>query len=178
MLAELVNYAGEGMPHYFWTQMATDGQDPWEVGRARQAAKTQDDSAQIVVFDHGAGAVAGLTGYPIPPVPSPIDDDIPPIIRPLQELENLAPSTWYVNVLAAKPADRGKGAGSRLLALAEDIAAAEGLSEMSIIVADNNTGARRLYERIGYREKASRPMVKADWQSDGTAWVLLTKPLG
>jgi hypothetical protein len=49
---------------------------------------------------------------------------------------------------------------------------------MSIIVADTNTGARKLYERSGYREVARRRMVKEDWQHPGIDWVLLTKQLG
>jgi ribosomal protein S18 acetylase RimI-like enzyme len=80
-----------------------------------------------------------------------------------------------VNVLAAYPEQRGKGCGAALLALADRIAAEGGRRGMSIIVADANTGARRLYERSGYREVASRPMVKEDWQHPGRDWVLLTK---
>ncbi|NJO33793.1 MAG: hypothetical protein HC869_12240 [Rhodospirillales bacterium] len=48
---------------------------------------------------------------------------------------------------------------------------------MSVIVSDANPGARRLYERCGYREAAVRTMVKDDWQNDGRNWVLLTKAL-
>ena len=62
-LAELVNFAGEGLPLHVWTGMAGDGQDPWEIGRARQAEKAE--GGQIFVADFGEGAVAGLTGYPI-----------------------------------------------------------------------------------------------------------------
>jgi hypothetical protein len=47
-----------------------------------------------------------------------------------------------------------------------------------VIVSDANAGARRLYECCGYRERTSRPMVKAGWESEGTNWVLLTKELG
>jgi len=48
---------------------------------------------------------------------------------------------------------------------------------MSIIVSDANSGARRLYQRAGYAEVATRPMVKEDWVNDGENWVLLTMPL-
>jgi hypothetical protein len=48
---------------------------------------------------------------------------------------------------------------------------------MSVIVSDANPGARRLYQRCGYREAAARTMVKDDWQNDGRNWVLLTKAL-
>jgi hypothetical protein len=34
-LAELVNFAGEGLPLYLWTKMAKTREDPWSVGTAR-----------------------------------------------------------------------------------------------------------------------------------------------
>jgi ribosomal protein S18 acetylase RimI-like enzyme len=79
---------------------------------------------------------------------------------PLQELENLVPGTWYVNVLAVQPDLRGRGLGTRLLAPADERGRSLGKSGMSVIVSDANTGARQLYERCGYREIAARPMVK------------------
>jgi GNAT superfamily N-acetyltransferase len=83
-----------------------------------------------------------------------LPDDMPAMFRPLQELENLAPATWYVNVLAAYHEHRGKGHGTALFGLAERLAADVGRRGLSIIVSDANLGARRLYERCGYRETA------------------------
>ena len=40
-----------------------------------------------------------------------------------------------------------------------------------------NFGARRLYEKHGYREFASRPMVKNNWINAGVNWILLTRSL-
>lgn len=174
-LAELVNFAGEGLPLYLWTSMAAAGEDPWEVDRCRQAEKVE--TARIIVADDGNGALAALMGYPVGTEPEEITDDVPGPVVPLIELENLAPSTWYVNVLAAYPAARGRGLGTRLLALAETLALHEGIDRMSIVVADANEGARRLYERAGYAESARRAMVHDGWQGHGTEWVLLTKPL-
>ncbi|MCL5777662.1 GNAT family N-acetyltransferase [Limibaculum sp. FT325] len=174
-LADLVNFAGEGLPLTLWTGMAAPGEDPWEVGRRRQADKTA--SALIVVADEGDGVRAALTGYAVGAEPEEITGDLPPEVVPLIELENLVPSTWYVNVLAAYPEARGRGLGSRLLGLAEEIARDEGCPAMSIIVADANEGARRLYERTGYAERARRAMVRGRWQGAGRDWVLLVKPL-
>jgi ribosomal protein S18 acetylase RimI-like enzyme len=102
---------------------------------------------------------------------------MPPMFVPLQQLENLVPGTWYVNVLASYPQHRNLGFGVALLRHAERIGAAAGVKNgMSVIVADNNVGARRLYERMGYRQVADRPMVKENWQSPGSTWVLLAKP--
>jgi ribosomal protein S18 acetylase RimI-like enzyme len=175
VLAELVNAAGHGLPLHFWTRTAAPGQDPWELGRARQAAKAAE--GQVVVVDEGAGPVAALTGYAIGADPEQPDADTPALFRPLLALEALAPSSWYVNVLATLSAHHGRGHGSSLLALAVRIAAAEGLPRMSVIVADDNAGARRLYERHGYRETARRPCVRESWETATEAWVLMTKPL-
>ncbi len=174
-LADLVNFAGEGLPLYIWEGLAKEGQDPWEVGRARQLQKVRED--QIVVVDFGHGAVASLTGYPLGSEPEPIADDFPALFRPLQELENKALESWYVNVLACYPEYRGQGLGSRLLDVAERLARDESLRRMSVIVASNNTGARRLYERHGYREAATLPCVKEGWETDTEHWVLLMKSL-
>ena len=174
-LAEFINFAGEGLPLYFWRQIAGDGEDPWEIGRKRQVERMEAGTAFVI--DEGGGAVACLTGYPIPAIPEPVADDELDIFRPLIELENLAPSTWYVNILAAYPEHRGRGYGARLLALAEDIARNQKLSAMSIIISSGNEGARRLYERTGYTETARRPIVKDGWDCASDEWVLLVKRL-
>jgi ribosomal protein S18 acetylase RimI-like enzyme len=174
-LADLVNFAGEGLPLYLWGKMANANEDPWQIGRRRQAQKAAE--GKIFVIDEGDGVMAALTGYAIPPVPEPIPDDLPALFRPLQELENLAPGSWYVNVLAAYPQCRNRGLGTRLLGVAEDITHEAGLAALSIIVAGSNTGARRLYERTGFAEVARRAIVKEGWASASTEWVLLIKHL-
>ncbi|MEM9499178.1 MAG: GNAT family N-acetyltransferase [Pseudomonadota bacterium] len=174
-LAELVNFAGEGLPFHIWSGLAGDGEDPWDIGRKRQADKARD--GQIIVVDPGKGAVAGLTGYVIGPDPVPIASDFPALFRPLQELENEAPETWYVNVLACYPEHRKKGYGTRLLNVAERLCKAEGLQRLSLIVAGNNTGANRLYESLGYIRTAERPCVRDSWATDTETWNLLIKSL-
>lgn len=175
-LAELVNHAGEGLPLYLWDKMTEPGETAWDVGRRRAA---RDEGAfsyrNAVMIEHDGKAAGALIGYGIAEEPEPVPTDIPAMFRPLQELENLAPATWYVNVLAVLPAFRNLGLGSRLLSLAENLGRAAECRGMSIIVADANTGARRLYERLGYRFVAERPMVKEDWLGPGRNWVLLVK---
>ena len=130
------------------------------------------------MLEQDGAVVACLIGYPLADEPEPIDyATMPPMFVPLQELENLAPGTWYVNVLAAYPEHRGRGCGSRLLSIAERIAAETARRGLSLIVSDSNTGARRLYERCGYREIATRPMVKEQWENPGENFVLLVKEL-
>lgn len=178
-LAELGNMAGEGLPLHVWARLAVPGQSPWDVGRERAQRDSGAFSWRNAIVREEDGAVAAcLIGYPLEDEPVPADySDMPPMFVPLQQLEDMAPGTWYVNVLATYPDHRGKGHGRELLALAEEIALELGKSGLSIIVADSNTGARRLYERAGCREHASRPMVKEDWRGPGSAWVLLVKEL-
>lgn len=177
-LAELINFAGEGMPLYLWEKMAEEGETAWDVGRRRARREEGGFSYRnAIVADVDGEVVACLIGYVIPDEPVAIDDSMPAMFVPLQELENLAPSTWYVNVLAAYPQFRGRGIGTRLIGVAEDKAREAGCKGISIIVADTNNGARKLYERCGCIEQATRPMVKGDWDYEAENWVLLTKDL-
>ena len=178
-MAELINIAGEGMPLYLWTNMAETGESPWDIGQQRAQRESGSFSYQntIVIEDSGK-VVAALMGYPLADSPEPVDyEQMPAMFVPLQQLEDLVAGTWYVNVLAAYPDCRGKGYGTSLLAIAEQLAVDTGRSGLSIIVSDANTGARRLYERSGYVEIATRPMVKEAWENAGENWVLLEKRL-
>ena len=172
VLAKLVNMAGDGLPLYLWTRLA-DGGDPWEVGRQRALRKDGSFSYRnAVVLEHGK-VIACLIGYPITPfTPSP---DTPAMFVPMNELEALAVGTWYVNVLTTIPEMRGQGCGTRLLGMADTIAEATGCNGTSLIVADANTTARRLYDVAGYSEVARRPMVKDGWSTPGESWILMIK---
>ncbi len=176
-MAELVNIAGEGMPLHLWAGMAKPGESPWAVGEQRAKRESGGFSCRntVLMEDNGV-VVSALVGYPLPDSPEPTDyQALPPMFVPLQQLEDLAPGTWYVNVLATYPDHRGKGYGAGLLSLAEQLAVDTHCTGMSIIVSDANVGARRLYERQGYVEVTSRPMVKESWQNPGENWVLLKK---
>ena len=175
-LAELINYAGEGLPLYLWERMAEPGETAWDVGRRRAVRDTGAFSYRTAIVAERAGdVVATLVGYRLPDEAETIDGDTPAMFVPLLELENLAPATWYVNVLAVSPALRGRGIGTELLDIAARLSLETGANGHSIIVSDANQGARRLYERCGYRWKADRPMVKEDWDNPGANWVLLVK---
>ena len=178
VLAELVNYAGEGLPLYLWSKLAEPGEDAWDVGRRRAAREEGGFSYRNATIIEHDGACAGcLIGYEIPDEPVAIGADMPAMFVPLQELENLAPGTWYVNILAVRPQFRGLGLGTHLLRRADEAGRSLGKRGMSVIVSDGNFGARRLYERCRYREIAARAMVKDEWRTEGRNWVLLTKAL-
>jgi ribosomal protein S18 acetylase RimI-like enzyme len=176
-LAAFVDMAIEGIASHFWSEMAEAGQSPSEVGRARAMREEGAFSYRNAHIAEIGGAVAGaLVGYLID---DPVDlsgiDQMGQFARDLTLLEAEAPGHWYVNVLATYPEYRGRGVGSALLAQADKLGLAASAKGMSIIVASENIGARRLYEKAGYREKASRPLVAFPGFKRGGAWVLLTK---
>ena len=110
--------------------------------------------------------------YAIGDKPEPIDRSaMPSIFVPLQELENLALNTQYVNVLATRPDFRCRGFGSILLGRARELA---GKRRLSIIVSDANKAAMSLYSKHGYTPVDSRPITTVpEWRNDGKNWILM-----
>lgn len=178
-MTALVNIAGEGLPYYLWSHMCAENQTPWQLGQERAKRETGAFSYKnTIVREENGQVVAALIGYALEHKVVPTNySEIPPLFVPLQQLEDKVPGTWYVNVLATYPEHRNKGYGKTLLTLAENIAAGSGCSGLSIIVANTNAGARKLYENKGYRELEQLPMVKESWQHPGSTWVLLFKDL-
>ncbi|MEL7448092.1 MAG: GNAT family N-acetyltransferase [Pseudomonadota bacterium] len=177
-MAELVNMAGDGMPFYLWSKSAQGDESPWAVGEARARRESGGFSYRnTVVREHNGAVVAALIGYPLPFEPEPVDyEELPPMFVPLQRLEDRVSGTWYVNVLATYPDFRGRGAGAALLGIADRLAAETKRKGLSLIVSDANPGAQRLYERHGFEELATEPMVKDAWETEGSQWVLMKKP--
>lgn len=176
-LAELANYAGEGLPYYLWAMIAKPGEDPWDIGRGRAARDTGSFSYRNCIVAENGGKIAGaLIGYLLQTKPdSAAAPDVHPIIRPLLELEVPAADTWYINAVATYPEARGLGIGSALLRSAERMALGKGVKAMSLIVSDANHDAKKLYERLGYKETDRRPIIKEGWKNPGEYWLLMIK---
>lgn len=157
-VAELMDIAGHGLPAYVWSLSAESGQEPIEVGTGRAAREGGRFSYRNgVVAEEDGEVVALLLAYRLPEAGEHVNpDEVPEVLRPLVELELLAPGTFYVNGLAVLPAHQGRGLGSRLLEVANDLAAEAGCDELSIEVFEQNEVALRLYERHGYRVAARR----------------------
>jgi ribosomal protein S18 acetylase RimI-like enzyme len=176
-LPELVNLAGDGLPLHLWAKLAGADESPWDVA-AKRAKSGEGGFAyeNTVIREDGGKIAACLIGYPLSSAPQVYKpNDVPAMVAPLYELEHLAPGTWYVNVLATFSKFQGKGIGTELLQVAETLAHDSQCAGLSLIVSDANVGARRLYERHGYGEQATRPIVKEDWEHAGQNWVLLVK---
>ena len=147
---------------YLWSQAARPGETALEIGKRRAQREEGGFSYRHATIAEVDRKVAGLLlGYRLPE-PYVLGDvsALPEMVRPLMELEAEAPGTWYVNALAAFPEYRGQGIGTRLLTEAELLAIEVGAPGLSLIVADQNEGAKRLYARMGYRAVARRPLIR------------------
>lgn len=178
-LARLINVAGEGIPRWSWACAAPSPERWLEVGIARACRDEGGFSWRNAwVVERGGKVVAMLLGY-VQPDPYPLEDldSMPDVVRPMVELEALAPGAWYVNALATYPEYRSQGLGSRLLAVAEGMARMGGSRMLSIIVAEQNRGACALYTRQGYVPVAQRPIVDYPGREYSGNWQLMIKPL-
>jgi ribosomal protein S18 acetylase RimI-like enzyme len=63
------------------------------------------------------------------------------------------------------------------MALAEEETRKAGARELSLIVAEDNAGARTLYEKIGYATVARRRIVPFPGCPHSGDWILMTKAL-
>jgi ribosomal protein S18 acetylase RimI-like enzyme len=180
-LAQLIEIAGEGIPGYLWAQQARDGRTALDVGTERAARDDANFSYRNAVVAHLDGKVAGmLLAYRLP-APSAEDlaglPDIPPLLRPLVELEYQVPGSFYVNALAVFEPYRGRGIGAALLAIAGTRAREAACGELSVQVFAENEGAHRLYQRSGYGIADRRPIVAHPCYPYSTEVLLLTRPV-
>ncbi|GAA5186874.1 GNAT family N-acetyltransferase [Ferrimonas gelatinilytica] len=179
-LAFLINLAGEGIPEYLWSALAEAGESPLDVG-ARRAAREEGGfsyhNARVCLDD--SGELMGMVIAYRQPDPYDLDalSEYPDIVRPLVQLEAEAPGSWYINAIATDARFRGQGVATALMKDTEGSAREAGCRQMSLIVASQNRGARRLYEQLGYRGTHARPVVPYPGSPHGGDWVLMLKPL-
>jgi ribosomal protein S18 acetylase RimI-like enzyme len=178
-IAALADIAGHGIPCWAWSQSRAEGQSVFEVGRGRamrDEGAFSHRNAHVVEVD---GEVAGMVlGYRQPD-PYDVSDlaELPEPFRPVVELEAEGPGSWYVNMIAAFPEYRGHGLGKRLLGHADVLAREAGAKSLSLIVESENAGARRLYERTGYRDSARRRLVPIPGSTQDGDWLLMVKEI-
>jgi len=145
--------AGEGIPAYFWEQSAKPGEDLIDVG----SRNLKDEAANFSYLNvHVAEIDAEIAGmmlaYRLPEEKEADDlEELPPFIRPLVELEQCVPGSFYINMLAVYPQYRNRGVGTALMDQVDRLAAEASCRYSSIEVFDQNEGALQLYTRLGYR---------------------------
>jgi ribosomal protein S18 acetylase RimI-like enzyme len=148
-IASLYSISSDGVADYVWTQLAAPGEDIFAVGRRRYE---REDSAfsyrNCTVVEAQEKIIGMLVAFPMHVEPAAVEPD--PVLAPYSKLEE--DDSYYICGMALFPEHRGRGIGTRLLAFAEQAAQERGFRKLSLIVFEQNTGAKRLYEKTGYRE--------------------------
>lgn len=174
-IARYINLASYAFDWHYWNSLAAEGVDPFEVGRLESSGEKGRTSYRNTHMAEIAGQCVGaMITYVVGSEPKAINRETTlPVLVPLFELENEALDSLYINTLATDEVAQGRGVGTAFLELAGELA--EG-KPLSLVCSDANPGARKLYERVGFRVAASRPMVKGDWKGPGENWLLMIKP--
>ncbi len=110
----------------------------------------------------GGEIVGGLLAFPYDDQDPDSDHPLLPADRlvlekPFEEIE--APGTYYIHALSVYPEFSRRGIGSVLLALAKERAIVNDISELSLYVFAENSGAVSLYKKHGYQETGRRPLI-------------------
>ncbi|GGB93305.1 hypothetical protein GCM10011352_19210 [Marinobacterium zhoushanense] len=178
-LAYLIDIAGEGMPQYLWSQLAEPGQAALEIGASRAGREEGGFSYRNALVCRDRGSVLGMiVAYRLPnPYVVGELNEYPEIVRPLIQLEALAPGTLYINAVATYDAARGQGVARMLMLEAQEMGQLQGCTEASLIVASANKRARHLYLQLGYQDIDSRPIIEYPGCPYGGDWVLMKKDL-
>lgn len=160
-IAQLTQIAGHGIPDFLWAQAAESDQSILDVGMARAASSDSNFSFQnahiAMVREHVAGL---LIGYRLSDTPEAIDpNDFPDLLRPLIELEQCVPGSYYINILASYPEFQGQGIGAAMIDRAQWIGHQLGCQMMSLQVFEENSNAVRFYRREGFSILDHRPVV-------------------
>ncbi len=156
-IATLYSISSDGVADYIWTTLAEPGEDLLDVGQRRYERENSAFSFQnctvATVNDNIVGMVVAF--------PMEVDENAAseedPVLAPYSKLE--LDDSYYICGVAVLPTYRNRGIGQQLLALAEQQASTKGLDTLSLIVFEQNEGAKRLYDRLGYREVAREAIV-------------------
>jgi ribosomal protein S18 acetylase RimI-like enzyme len=161
-IARLYSISSDGLADYIWTTLAKPGEDILDVGERRYSNEDLLFSYKnCLVVEHKGEIIGMLVAFPmyLPDGPNAANEP-DPVLVPYAKLEK--DSSYYIMGVAVFPEYRGKGIGTRFLELAAGKAREYGLSQLSLIVFEQNEGAKRLYERHGFYEIAREAVVPHD----------------
>lgn len=175
-LTGFFDIASFGFVEHIFRRLSDPGADIAAVLRARLADSASHlpyGKARLTEID--GVAVGLLSGDVVEDLPPQLDSDFPTMLRPIMELEHLAPGTFNACFFAVLPDVWGHGVAR---ALPEDAAVHAPAMGKSLLVHDQNAPARRLYENFGFHEVARRKIIKEGWDVPARDWVLMTRPGG
>ena len=148
IIAELYSISSDGVADYIWTKLAEDGENIHDVGQRRYENEDSVFSYKnCIVVEKDKKIIGMLVAFPMICDGSVSDD---PVLAPYSRLE--ADNSFYICGVAVLPEYRGLGIGTELMQLAEQQAKIRKFNTLSLVVFEENEGAVRLYEKLGYKE--------------------------
>ncbi|HVY54343.1 MAG TPA: GNAT family N-acetyltransferase [Thermodesulfobacteriota bacterium] len=153
-IARLYSMSSDGVADYLWTTLAGEGEDVLNVGERRYSREDTPFSYRNCVIAKSGGEVAGMiAAFPMTAPEEKVTQPEPdPVLAPYGRLECY--NSYYIAGMAVFPEYRGQGIGTKFLEIASEKALSLGLPQLSLIVFEQNEGAKRLYERHGFYEIA------------------------
>ncbi|WP_223456807.1 MULTISPECIES: GNAT family N-acetyltransferase [unclassified Pseudomonas] len=172
-IARLFQISSEGASDYIWSQLAKPGQDLLDVGAIRYARDDVDFSYQNCLIAEAGGEVIGMMHSYVMRHDLQAEPTTDPVLAPYADME--IPDTLYISSLALHEGWRNRGLGVQFLAHARARANQLGLNGLSLIDYAANTGARRFYERHGFRivdscQVTPHPMIRVTGEAFLMQW--------
>jgi len=177
-IASLYSMSSDGVADYLWTTLAGEGEDILDVGDRRYSREDTPFSYKNCVIAEPGGRIAGMiASFPMPePEENTTHAEPDPVLEPYGKLERY--NSYYIAGMAVFPEYRGKGIGTKFLEIAAGKALRLGLPELSLIVFEQNEGAKRLYERHGFNEIAREAVVPHELIHYSGYALLMVKDIG
>lgn len=150
VVARLASIASDGVADYAWTQLARHGEDIFDVARQRYEREGTQISYQNCTIAAASNILVGMLLAFSDVVEVGAEEVTDPVLAPFENLRE--DDSYYIDCIAVFEDYRGQGIGSELMRLAEQQANEKGYVKTSLIVFEQNAGAIKLYERLGYRE--------------------------
>lgn len=155
--ARLFSIATDGVADYIWTKLAAPGEDIFDAAVMRYSSDDSQFGYKNTTVAEINDNIAGmLVAYPIEQPPDPHTDS-DPVLLPYTKLE--VEGSYYISAMAVFDEYRGKGIGTEFLEIAKRQSIDKGFPQLSLIVFEQNEGAKRLYERNGFYEVKREPVV-------------------
>ena len=151
-IARLYSISSDGLADYIWTTLAKPGEDILDVGERRYSNEALHFSYKNSLVADYDGEIKGmLVAFPMHLHENPdAGPETDPVLIPYTKLEK--DNSYYIMGVAIFPEYRGQGVGSKFLEQAARKAIEYSLPQLSLIVFEQNEGAKRLYERHGFYE--------------------------
>jgi len=157
-IAELYSIASDGVSDYIWSKSAGNDGDILDVGQKRYENPDLDFSYKnCIVAEYKNEIVGMLVAFPMYVDENKDYSESDPVLLPYEKLEE--DKSFYICGVAVYDKFRGKGIGRAFMELAELRSRELRLSKLSLIVFEQNKGAKKLYDVLGYQEAAREQVV-------------------